>query len=412
MSLARTEKDGKVIYTATSGGRVLGYVAINSTVRGKSCGGLRMLPDVSADEIVGLARAMTLKYGFLRLPQGGAKAGVVGDGEATEEERYARFEEFGREIGGLLRTKAFVPGVDMGTDAAAIRHMMKAAGARVSPRELKGNNSGLYTAVSVMAGISAAARHRGVQLAGATAAVEGFGKVGAPLARLLAEASVKVVAVSNHVGAIHNAGGIDIERLTQLVAEKGSAGVEAYADAEPFDRRLLAETDADILCPCARHDSITAENAGRVAARIVAAGANNPVTPEAEVILAKRRALCLPDFVTNCGGVLGGTMEFAGVRREKIVAFVRRYVEAAVAAMLAEAEDAGAPLRAVAERIALDGFRRTKEEAERETFRVRAMNAGLALYRWGLVPVALMRPLAEGYFERRLAAGPGRGRDE
>ena len=125
MSLALAEKDGTVIYTAANASGVLGYVAINSTVRGKSCGGLRMLPDVSADEIAGLARAMTLKYGFLRLPQGGAKAGVLGDPEAPEEERYARLEEFGREIAGLLRTKAFVPGIESHLSAATRRSFQR-----------------------------------------------------------------------------------------------------------------------------------------------------------------------------------------------------------------------------------------------------------------------------------------------
>ena len=70
------------IFTAINEDRVLGYVAIDSTFRDRSCGGLRMLPDIDEAEIRALARSMTLKYGFLGLPQGGAKAGVLGNPEA------------------------------------------------------------------------------------------------------------------------------------------------------------------------------------------------------------------------------------------------------------------------------------------------------------------------------------------
>ena len=82
----------------------------------------------------------------------------------------------------------------------------------------------------------------------------------------------------------------------------------------------------EILCPCARHASVHSANAGKINARIICAGANNPVTPGAERLLSERGVLCMPDFLTNCGGVLWGTMEFASVRRVDIEAFIDQYV--------------------------------------------------------------------------------------
>ena len=69
----------QLVCAAIQDAQLLGYLVIDSTVGGRSCGGVRMLPDIDEMEMRGLARAMTLKYGFLGLPQGGAKAGVLGE---------------------------------------------------------------------------------------------------------------------------------------------------------------------------------------------------------------------------------------------------------------------------------------------------------------------------------------------
>jgi glutamate dehydrogenase/leucine dehydrogenase len=63
------------VETIADGPVTLGYIAIDSTVGGRASGGLRLLPDVNPTELEILARAMTLKYGLVGSPQGGAKAG-------------------------------------------------------------------------------------------------------------------------------------------------------------------------------------------------------------------------------------------------------------------------------------------------------------------------------------------------
>ncbi|MDI7277102.1 MAG: Glu/Leu/Phe/Val dehydrogenase dimerization domain-containing protein, partial [Anaerolineae bacterium] len=97
---------------------------------------------VDEEEIRGLARAMTLKYGFLGLPQGGAKAGVRGDPEAPLPERRERLLAFARAIAPLLQRRIYVPGTDMGTDNADIRTLLQVVGVRVKARELRGTDSG------------------------------------------------------------------------------------------------------------------------------------------------------------------------------------------------------------------------------------------------------------------------------
>ena len=398
----KNENNGR-IFTATHHGNVLGYVAIDSTVGGRSCGGLRMLPDIDEAEIRALARSMTLKYGFLGLPQGGAKAGVIGDPEAPRQERLERLVEFGHAIADLLHTRAYIPNADMGTQNNDIRYMLNALGIRVGRRELQSNSSGYYTAHSVLAGVVQSAWHIGLNLSKCTAAIEGFGNVGRPLASLLVSAGIKVVAISTSRGALYNPSGLEVDRLARLAEEAGSRAVEVYREAQFISREALLELPVDILCPCARWNSIHSGNATRISAHIISPGANNPVTPEAESTLFKRGGLSLPDFVTNSGGVLGGTMEFASVSREKIMAFIDRHIGARIAWLLKEAEAKCVLPREVAEPLALHHFEKVAQRAAHPTPLGRLFSTGLELYRGGWVPGPLVGTLSLHYFKRTLA---------
>ena len=390
------------IFTATHHGNVLGYVAIDSTVGGRSCGGLRMLPDIEKAEIQALARSMTLKYGFLGLPQGGAKAGVFGDPDSSRQKRLERLVEFGLAIKPLLQTKAYIPYSDMGTQNSDIRHMLNVVGIPVRSRDLQNNTSGYYTAISVSKGVLEAARHIGLNLSGCTAAVEGFGSVGSSLAGLLAGEGIKVIAISTSRGALYNPSGLDVVQLLRLAEEVGSRVVEVYPEAERIDREKLLELPVDILCPCARWNSLTMSNVPRISARVISPGANNPITPDAELALFEREVLCLPDFVTNCGGVLGGTMEFASVSREKITAFINHHIGVRIAWLLNEAKSKHQLPREVAVPFALRRFNQVAQSAKHPTPLNRLFNLGLEFYRHGWIPGRLVAPLSLRYFEKLL----------
>lgn len=402
MDLTARAGDGRLVCTVTDGREVAGYVVIDSVVGGRSCGGLRIAPAVDEAEVRALARGMTLKFGFLGLPQGGGKAGIRGDPDAPLPERRERIAAFGRAVAPLLQSGLYVPATDMGTDIEDIRHLLTAAGVRPLRRELRSPRTGYYTAVTAFAGVRQAARRLGLRLEGATAAIEGFGKVGAALAGLLDGAGVRVVAVSTSHGAIHDQAGLDVPRLIRLASDIGSRVVERYPDAARIERAALLELPVDLLCPCARHGSVHAGNAGRVAARAIVPGANDPVTLEAEEALFARGILCVPCFVANCGGVLGGTMEFAGVDRATIAGFMDRRVGARIGEMLEEAARQGVPPRAVAEPSALRRFAAVQHGDARSTLHGRVLAAGLETYRRGWLPRRLVGPLSLPYFDRIL----------
>ncbi len=390
----------RTVTITSADGEPLGFICIDTTVNGRARGGLRLMPDVSAHELTLLARDMTLKYGFLGLPHGGAKAGVLGDPEAPAAERAARLARFAGRALPLLTSRAYIPDSDMGTTGPEIQAMLQSAGVRVARREYRGSLSGLYTAATVFESARAALAARRLEVSACRVAIEGFGRVGQPLAEMFAGAGTAVVAISTRHGGLHNPRGLD---LAAVAARGGPAGV-AMADAESagLGRRIevsdLKFVDAEILCPCARHESITREDAGRIGPAVVSCGANSPLAPGAEQRLWERGIICVPDFVANAGGVLGGTMEFAGWRRQEILEFCAQHFRLRVASLLLEAERAGRPVRDIAEAVADDRFRRSKALAEGASRMHAARELVLARYREGWLPARLMRRLSSRYF--------------
>lgn len=378
-----------IVVEEAGSGALLGFVAIDSTIGGRARGGLRMMPDVSQDELEKLARAMTLKYGFLGLPQGGAKAGVLGDPECGAEGRAAALHRFAKAIRPLLERREYVPDSDMGTRGAEIQRMLESVGVPVSRREYRGDRSGDYTAATVFEAARAAAAVRGLTLSECKVAIEGFGKVGRPLAGMFVGAGARVVAISTSFGGLYDPRGLDVDR----------------PGGEKIENSRLKEIPADIFCPCARHDSVQASDVARVSATVVSCGANSPVTPQAEELLWRRGTLCVPDFVANCGGVLGGTMEFCGWRPEQIFAFCAGPFRTAVEGLIRRALATGKPLRELAEEVALLRFDQAKRKAERPSAAGRCFSAGIALYRAGWVPAQLVRRVSKGYFDGRMPDG-------
>ncbi len=402
--LLETVHGEATLWTAVDAdGSTLGYVAVDSLVQGRACGGLRLLPRLEAADMLALAAAMTLKFGLLGLPQGGAKAGVIGDPEAAPALRQARLAAFARAIAPLLADHRYVPCSDMGTSGADIRAMLAAVGLPPPRRALRGTNSGVFTAASVAAAASAVAvASRPGGLVGLTAAVEGFGSVGANLAAMLVQAGVRVVAVSTSRGALYDVAGLDVLALRELAARLGSAVVDQYEQAQRLDRAELLTLPVDLLCPCGQGKSITVDNADAIQAKLICPGANLAVDQASEARLIGRGVLCVPDFVANSGGVLGGTMEFAGLGRDYTVDIIHRYTRQAVELLLERARREEILPSQLAANLARARHRQLAGQLANPTPSGRLAALGLAGYRAGLVPAFAIRPLTRRYFRRRL----------
>jgi glutamate dehydrogenase/leucine dehydrogenase len=149
--------------------------------------------------------------------------------------------------------------------------------------------------------ISEAARKIGLDIIGATVAIQGFGNVGGTAAELLDSMGARVVAVSDTQGGIHKPDGLDIGAVKAWKAEHDT--VVGFPGAENISNPALLELDIDVLVPAALENQITADNAERIKATVVAEAANGPTTPDADEILWRKGVFLIPDILCNAGGV-------------------------------------------------------------------------------------------------------------
>jgi glutamate dehydrogenase/leucine dehydrogenase len=328
-------------------------VAIDNVACGPAIGGVRMASDVSTEEAFRLARAMTLKNAAAGLPHGGGKSVIFADPKMPPRDKIRAF------AGAIDDLKDYIPGPDMGTNELAMGWIKDEIGRAVGlPREIGGiplDEIGA-TGFGLVAVIDVAREQIGLPLAGARVVVQGFGSVGKHAAHFLAEKGAVLVAASDTHGTIADQDGLDFAALFALKAE--GRALHDHPHGRKLDMDAVIDMPCDIWIPAARPDVIHAGNVARLQTRIVAEGANIPLSAEAEQILAGRDVLVLPDFSANAGGVICAAVEYRGGTESAALAFIDEKIRANTTAVLDEVRRTGMLPRTAATSLAVERVHR------------------------------------------------------
>ena len=347
-----------------------GWRVHHNTTRGPGKGGIRFHPDLDADEVKALAAMMSFKTALVDLPFGGAKGGVRCDPGALssgELERVTRRYTF--EISSLLGPDTDIPAPDVNTDGRVMAWLMDTlsmvqghalpASVTGKPLSLGGtrNHTGA-TSAGCLSCARVAFREMGIPLVGSRAVLQGFGKVGAPLAFLLSSAGMRVVAVCDVGGAVLNEGGLDVGSLSDHVAETGS--VAGFGGGESINSDAIWDVGCELLVPAALGSVIDAAVAERIAAPLIVEAANGPTTTDAQPVLDRRAVVVVPDILANAGGVTASYFEWAQARQgypwdDSLVAErLRHRMEGAFTAVWARSQTLGVNMRTAAHVVALE----------------------------------------------------------
>jgi glutamate dehydrogenase (NAD(P)+) len=339
---------GKIIHVREPAVGLEAVLVVDNVARGPSIGGLRMAPDVTTEECVRLARAMTLKNAAAGLPHGGGKSVLRGDPRQAPD----RKERLIRAFAHALRNETdYIFGPDMGTDETCMAWVKDEIGRAVGlPPALGGiplDEIGA-TAWGIRHAAEVAASHCRLDLRGARVVIQGFGAVGKHSARFLAETGAVLIGVSDSRGAVHSATGLDVRRL--IAVKDGGGSVVDYGDARRLEGDAILDIECDIWIPAARPDVVREDNVGRLKTRLVLEGANIPFTPGAEQALHERGVLVIPDFIANAGGVICAAMEYRGATQAAAFAAIEEKIRANTGAVL----DAVKAMRVTPRQAALD----------------------------------------------------------
>jgi len=263
---------------------------------------------------------MTLKYGFLGIHMGGAKAGIQTNGLISLNKKRLILAEFGRRLSRFIKTRFFIPGTDMGTSNEDIARFLNAAQEHQDGQvNIKSSRGQEYTSWTMLSSATQAFNTNGYdcELAGprilhgleeASIAIEGFGKIGSSAGRTFSRNGAKIVAISTCKGGIYDPKGLDIDWLLDLRNECGDDLVNIYQGARRIANDRLVQLPVDILLPCAGSYTINSTNVHKIRAKVICPGANLPLTDQAEEVLFQKGIVSVPDFVSNSGAVLGNYM--------------------------------------------------------------------------------------------------------
>ena len=290
-----------------------GFRVQYNDARGPCKGGIRFHPQETLDTVKALAAWMTWKTACVEIPFGGAKGGVICN---PKEMSHAELERLSRAyidaIAMMIGPEVDIPAPDVYTDAQTMAWMMdeyakirryNAPGVITGkPIPLGGSQGrGDATARGAVYTIREATKRLGIPLKGATVAVQGYGNAGSYTAILLQDMGARIIGVSDSKGGIVSEKGVDPHAVLQHKQKTGT--VVGFPGTEGITNESLLEEECDILVPAALENVITAKNASRIRAKIVAEAANGPTTPEADEILFKNKVFDIPDFLCNAGGV-------------------------------------------------------------------------------------------------------------
>jgi glutamate dehydrogenase (NAD(P)+) len=299
----------------------MGYRVQHNMTLGPGKGGIRFHPGVDLSETAALAMLMTFKCALVGLPLGGAKGGIqVDPNDLSRQELQSLTRRFATEISMIVGPSIDIPAPDIGTNGQTMAWFMD------TYSQLKG-----YTVPGVVTGkpigiggslgraestgkgvaycVNFAAKKLGMQIDKTTSvAIHGFGKVGVPAAEDLSAQGARIVSVGDVSGAIYNEKGIDIAAAKKYIIENGV--IAGFPGAEAITNEELFALDVTVLIPAAIDGVITKENAGNVKAKIIAEGANGPLTKEAIDIVTGNGSFLIPDILCNAGGVIVSYFEW------------------------------------------------------------------------------------------------------
>ncbi len=291
-----------------------------SDALGPTKGGVRFHPGVDLQEVETLAFLMALKCSLVEIPFGGAKGGVEVEPKnlsSAELERLSR--EYIRNIHCLIGPRKDIPAPDVNTDEqimawmideySKIRGSFQPAAITGKPIELGGSKGrAIATSLGGAYVLREFLQSKGKGLGGARVAIQGFGNVGANLAKILSDWGAKIIALSDSEGGIFNKRGINMEEVFRKQKEKRILPKDIAG--EKISNSQLLELDSDILVPAAISHQITLANASKIKSKIILEMANAPITPEAERILEENKITIIPDILANSGGVVVSYFEW------------------------------------------------------------------------------------------------------
>ena len=323
-----------------------GFLVIDNTILGPGKGGIRMTPNVTAEEIWRLARTMTWKNAIAGIPFGGAKAGIVWQGGSDElKKKYV--QSFAKKIK-MFMPEYYIAGPDVNTGEKEMKWFVEATkdcnSATGKPAAFCKQSFGKKNAIAglphelgstgfgVAQATVVAAELAGIDIKGSKIAIHGFGNVGTFAYRYLSDLGAIIVAIADSSGAVYSEKGFDRTKMEKLINSKKL--LKDCTECDKISADEFWKIPVDILIPASVTDVINEKNKKDIKAKIIVEGGNIVMSDEIEKELFSRGILIVPDFLANAGGVISSYAEYKGYGPGKMFKLVKSKITKSVSEVI------------------------------------------------------------------------------
>jgi len=307
-----------------------GYRVQFNSALGPYKGGLRFHPTVNLSILKFLGFEQTFKNSLTTLSMGGGKGGSDFDPKGKSDDEVMRFcQSFMTELYRHIGNETDVPAGDIGVGGREIGYLFG------QYKRLANQFNGVLTGKGVNWGgslvrpeatgyglIYFAQEMLAVQqdsLEGKTCIVSGSGNVAQFAVQKLLEVGAKTVTMSDSEGFVYDPDGFTEEKLAHLMELKNTRRGRIKAYADEYKLCFVAgqtpwSVPANAAFPCATQNEIDEASATtllRNDCRLVAEGANMPLTPAAAHLFQKAGIYYAPSKAANAGGVATSGLEMS-----------------------------------------------------------------------------------------------------
>jgi len=349
-----------------------GFLVIDNTVLGPGKGGIRMSPNVTAEEVFRLARTMTFKNALADLPFGGAKAGIIWKGGSPELKKKF-IQSFAKSVK-LLTPKKYIGAPDVNTGEKEMQWFVEATGdwrsATGKPANYcmkmfgkAGEKCGIphefgSTGFGVAKTTESAAEYLKIEMKDAKIAIHGFGNVGTFAYKFLTEMGAKIIALADASATIYEENGFDQKKIGEIIRDRKT--LKDY----PCGKKILAEKfweiETDILIPASVTNVINELNKDKIKTKIIVEAGNIPMSEKIEEEFFEKGIVVIPDFIANAGGVISSYAEYRGYNPRKMMETIEKKIVKNVNLIIKKGIKKNKSLREVGMEIAVNRLNKAK----------------------------------------------------